>query len=262
MPFITRMVAKPTLRLLSDPLKPGIEYKRMLWLSYGMNTAGGALLLKYGLDDDPKFIDMAGGIGLMGFGTANVTQSLQKLANIKVGSGVTIAKLTKGMPSAAAAQRAAELKTMTMTGFSWSQVGIAAIPLIQSSYVDREVASGIVPQGSAKGPLSSIWIPLGSLGLSFGFAARSIGLNGRLATGLVGGTKLLLDGPQSFNPVPYFTEVSRLYRTTLGNQLDFRIGQYQKHELEKQEVAEQKAKAAAEEQAKKEKATSETPSQK
>lgn len=262
MPFITRMVAKPTLRLLSDPLKPGIEYKRMLWLSYGMNTAGGALLLKYGLDDDPKFIDMAAGIGLMGFGTANVTQSLQKLANIKVGSGVTIAKLTKGMPSAAAAQRAAELKTMTMTGFSWSQVGIAAIPLIQSSYVDREVASGIVPQGSAKGPLSSIWIPLGSLGLSFGFAARSIGLKGRLATGLVGGAKLLLDGPQSFNPVPYVTDGIQLYRTTLGNQLDFRVGQYQKHEAEKQEVAEQKAKAAAEEQAKKEKATSETPSQK
>lgn len=246
MPFITRMAAKPTLQLLSDPLKPAVEYQRMLWLSYAMNTAGGLMLMKYGSDENPRFMDMALGIGLMGFGTANVTQSLQKLANIKVGSGPTIAKLVQGLPAAQAAQRATELKTITMTGFSWSQVGLAAIPLMQSRYVDREVSKGVVD--SSKGPLSSIWIPLASLGLSFGFAARSIGLKGGIPSGVLGTSKLLVDGPSSFNPAPYVSSAYDWYRSGRANLLPYRIGQFENHEKDKSEVAAEREKAQQEEE--------------
>lgn len=236
MPFITRMVAKPTLRALSDPMKPAIEYKRMLALSYTMNTAGGLLLWKYGTDENPKLADMILGIGLMGFGTANVTQSLQKLANIKVGSGVTIAKLTEGMEASAAAQRAAELKTMTMTGFSWSQIGLAAIPLLQSSYVDKEVAAGMVPQGSAQGPLSSLWIPLTSLMVSFALASGSLGVKVRVPKGAVGGTKLVVDGPESFNPVPVVRDAMSVYRDREADQMQQSIEQKMRFEETKQQV--------------------------
>ncbi len=231
MPFITRLAAKPTLRALSDPLKPGSEYKRMLGLSYAMNTAGGVLLMKYGMDDNPQVSDMLLGIGLMGFGTANVTQSLQKLANLRVGAR---ARFFPPMTEVEKAAKLKDLRTMTMTGFSWSQVGLAAIPLVQSRYVDKEVAQGIT--SSSKGPLSSIWIPLGSLGLSLALISRSIGLNFHLPVGLLGGSKLLVDGPASFNPWPYGQAAADQFNQSRYGQFQSGIQSYQKHQAEKAEL--------------------------
>lgn len=244
LPFTARYLAPKLLNAFAKPLQPAYEYKKMLWLSYGMNAAGGLMLMKYGLDQDPQMWQMLAGIGLMGLGTANVTQSLQKLANIKVGSGVTIARTVKGMSAVQAAQRATELKNITMTGFSWSQIGLAAIPLIQSSYVDREVSRGVV--SSSKGPLSSIWIPLGSLGLSFGFAARSIGLKGHIPAGLLGASKLAVDGPASFNPLPHAASLYDSYRAGRYDALEDGIRRYLKHEREKADVSAEREKARQE----------------
>lgn len=234
MPFITRMAAKPTLRALSDPLKPGAEYKRMLGLSYAMNAAGGVMLMKYGMDENPQVSDMLLGIGLMGFGTANVTQSLQKLANLRVSSKAVGLRLFPQMAEVERAAKLKDLRTMTMTGFSWSQIGLAAVPLLQSRYVDTEVAQGVT--SSSKGPLSSIWIPLGSLGLSLAFASRSIGLNFALPAGLLGGTKLLLDGPASFNPWPYGQAAAYQFNQNRYGKFQSGIQSYQKHQAEKAKV--------------------------
>ncbi|MBO7238477.1 MAG: hypothetical protein J6U96_04255, partial [Elusimicrobiaceae bacterium] len=249
-PFATRMLAKPALTALGNPLKPGIEYKRMLGLSYAFNAAGGTLLMSYGLNPTPfkteegKFhVDprMVSGIVLMGLGTANVTQSFQKLANIRIGKGSTIAKLTAGMDKASAASRAKELETMTMTSFSWSQLGIAALPALQGMYVDREKAMGIRP---ANGPLGSLWIPMAALGASIGLALYGM-YPTRLPAGLVGGTKVVVDGLQSLNPRPYQHQMAEIYRDNRAGKLDLRIMQYRIDEQKKMEAAEEKARAAA-----------------
>lgn len=245
LPFTARYLAPKLLKNFAKPLQPAYEYKKMLWLSYGMNAAGGLMLMKYGMDENPQMWQMLAGIGLMGLGTANVTQSLQKLANIKVGSGPTIARMVKGMSPLQATQRATELKNITMTGFSWSQVGLAMIPLIQSGYVDREVSRDIVT--SSKGPLSSIWIPLTSLGASFGFAAHSIGLRAHMPPrGLLSGAKLLVDGPASFNPMPYVSTALGDFRSARYSGLEVGIRRYLKHEQDKKEVEAAREKARQE----------------
>ncbi len=242
LPFTARFFAPKLLKSFSNPLKPASEYKKMLTLSYAMNTAGGLMLMKYGMDPNPNAAEMLLGISLMGLGTANVTQSLQKLANIKVGSGPTIARMVKGLPPAQAAQRATELKNITMTGFSWSQLGLAAIPLVQSSYVDREVAQGV---SDGKGPLSSIWIPLSSLALSVGLASRSLGLNVSLPTLMRtwGVSKLAVDGISSFNPLPAWQTLQQENKEGTYNRLEFKINRYQDHlkDIQEKEAEEEKA---------------------
>ena len=241
-PMGARFFAKPSLNALSNPLKPGIEYKRMLGISYGLNATGGALLMKYGLEDNPNPVDMWLGIGLMGVGTANVTQSFQKLANIRIATGATMARYTRGMDAAAAAQRAKELQTMTMAGFSWSQIGIAMIPLLQGKYVDTERDLNYkAPQGA----LNSLWIPMSSLGISAGLTGYGLKLF-RYPTGLVGTTKLVVDGPSFLNPIPYG---QKLYNWNLEHQaaqMNLKIGQTLRFEQTKAEVEAEREKARQE----------------
>ncbi len=250
-PFLIRLGAKASIKALDNPADPAIAYKRMLGLSYGFNTAGGLMLMSYGLNPKPLTNEngklqldprMIAGIIMMGLGTANTTQSFQKLANIRIGSGVTVAKMTANMDKAAAAARAKELKTMTMTSFSWSQFGIAALPGLQGIFVDREKAMNIRP---ANGPLSVLWIPITALGVSIG-----LGLYGiypvRLPSGLLGLTKLALDGYKSYNPVQYANQFMEMRSHDNSGQLGIRVHQYLEHEKEKQEAAAQKAKAAEE----------------
>ena len=245
LPFTARFFAPKLLKSFSNPLKPASEYKKMLGLSYALNTAGGLMLMKYGMDPDPKAAEMLLGITMMGFGTANVTQSLQKLANIKVGSGPTIARMVKGLPAAQAAQRATELKNITMTGFSWSQLGLAAVPLLQSSYVDREVAQGV---SDGKGPLSSIWIPLSSLALSVALVSRSLGLNVSLPTlaRTWGVSKLAVDGVPSFSPVPSWNALQQERQEDRYNRMDFKINRYLEHLKDIEEAKAEEAKATEE----------------
>ena len=242
LPFTARFFAPKLLKSFSNPLKPAVEYKTMLALSYAMNATGGLLLMKYGMSSDPSARDMLLGIALMGLGTANVTQSLQKLANIKIGSGKAVTQLVKGLPPAVAAQRAKELKDITMTGFSWSQLGLAAVPLVQSSYVDREVAQGV---SDGKGPLSSIWIPLGSLALSFAFASGSLGIKTSLPQ-LVrtwGAAKFVVDGPASFNPLPLINSFQEEREEGRYGRFDFKIKRYQEHQKDIEEAAREREQA-------------------
>ena len=185
-PLLTRLRAKPMLAALKDPAKMGSEYQRMLMLSYGMNMTGSAMMMHYGFDgfDSPGFL----GIALVGVGTANVTQSLQKLANMNVVRGGYVAARTAGLNAAEAAVVRDKAATTAMTVFSLSQTGLAAIPLTVSHYTDKHIQAGIEERSDV--PRTSLWIPLTSLGASAAFAGPSIGLFPKvLPTGLFGLTK-------------------------------------------------------------------------
>lgn len=239
LPLTARLAAPKLLKTFSSPLNPSTEYKRMLLTSYLFNAAGGTLLMQYGMDSNPKTWEMLAGITLMGLGTANVTQSLQKLANIKIGSGATLAKAVKGLPAAEAAAHATELKNITMTGFSWSQLGLAAIPLLQSSYVDREVTQGV---SDGKGPLSSIWIPLSSLAISSGLILYGTGMRlpfkEMLRTGAL--VKLGVNGVAGYSPMQYLSVLQQQRDQKWYNQMDFRVKRYQQHQEEIKEAAARK----------------------
>ena len=129
-----------------------------------------------------------------------------------------------------------------MTGFSWSQLGLAAVPLVQSSYVDREVAQGV---SDGKGPLSSIWIPLGSLALSFAFASGSLGIKTSLPQ-LVrtwGAAKFVVDGPASFNPLPLINSFQEEREEGRYGRFDFKIKRYQEHQKDIEEAAREREQA-------------------
>ena len=186
-PMLTRLGAKQSLNFLRNPAVIGSEYQRMLKLSYALNIAGGSLLFASGLKNDNVAMDILG-LGLMGIGTANVTQSLQKLSNINVLRSRYVLRQTKGLVGAEKAIRTKAMVTKTMTGFSVSQIGLATVPLIVGRYTDRQIAEGIEKKPHAA--RSSLWIPLISIGLSAGFAGSAIGLLPKhLPTGLFGVTK-------------------------------------------------------------------------
>ena len=171
-PLLVRLRAKSLLGALKDPLRPGLEYQRMLKLSYGMNILGGATMMTFGFDGftSPGFL----GIALVGMGTANVTQSLQKLANMNVVRGGYVAARTKGLAAAEAVVVRDKAATTAMTVFSLSQTGLAAVPLMVSHYTDGHIKAGIEDRKDV--PRTSLWMPLTSIGLSMGLAAPSIGL--------------------------------------------------------------------------------------
>lgn len=195
-PLLTRLRAKPMLAALKDPAKMGSEYQRMLMLSYGMNMTGSAMMMHYGFDgfDSPGFL----GIALVGVGTANVTQSLQKLANMNVVRGSYVAARTVGLNAAEAAVVRDKAATTAMTVFSLSQTGLAAVPLTVSHYTDKHIQEGIEERSDV--PRTSLWIPLTSLGASMTLAGPSIGLLPKVfPTGLFGLSKGLFGSyPQAF----------------------------------------------------------------
>lgn len=186
-PMLTRFGAKPAMSALANPLKEGIEYKRMLKISYGLNIAGGTMLMNYGFDgfDSPGFL----GIALVGLGTANVTQSLQKLSNLKVLHGRYVTEAVRGLATAEANAFRKATVTKAMTVFPVSQIGLATVPMIVSGYTDRQVRQERI-ETQNEAPRTSLWIPLTSIAASVGFAGSSIGLlPQRLPTGLLGVSK-------------------------------------------------------------------------
>lgn len=187
-PLLARLTAKPTLRLMTTA-RAGDEYRRMLQASFALNTAGVSLLYANGFEG----YDSLGmlGIGLMGLGTANMTQSFQKLSNISVKTSSYAKSLTKGLSEVERIDKEKSLVTKTMTGFPVQQLGIAIVPTIVSSYTDNQIAEGTIQKSDASH--SSLWIPIASLVLCFGASASHIGLfPSRIPTGLPFLTKGLI----------------------------------------------------------------------
>lgn len=184
-PLLARLTAKPVLRWMSTE-RAGDEFRRMLSASFALNTAGVGLLYANGFDgfDSLGFL----GIGLMGLGTANMTQSFQKLSNISVKNSSYARFLTKGLSPQATASLEKSLVTKTMTGFPVQQLGIAIVPTLVSGYTDRQIDEGTIQKSEA--PHSSMWIPISSLVLCFTLSAPQLGLfPKRLPNGVFGLTK-------------------------------------------------------------------------
>jgi len=179
-PLLARLTAKPTLRLM-ETARAGDEYRRMLQASFALNAVGVSLLYANGFNGYGSLGML--GIGLMGLGTANMTQSFQKLSNISVKTSSYAKSLTKGMSEAERIAKEKSLVTKTMTGFPVQQLGIAIVPTIVSSYTDNQIAEGTIQKSDASH--SSLWIPIASLVLCFGASASRIGLfPTRIPTGL------------------------------------------------------------------------------
>lgn len=170
-PLLARFTAKPTLKLMETG-RAGDEYRHMLQASFALNTIGAGLLYTNGFDGYNSLGML--GIGLMGFGTANMTQSFQKLSNISVKSSAYARKLTRGLVGAEKTALENSLVTKTMTGFPVQQLGIAIVPTIVSAYTDRQIDEGVINKGDAA--QTSMWIPITSLALCFGASASRIGL--------------------------------------------------------------------------------------
>ncbi len=209
-PLVTRLTAKPVLKWMANG-RAGDEYRHMLQASFALNATGAGLLYANGFDGFGSLGFL--GIGLMGMGTANMTQSFQKLSNISVKSSAYAQKLTHGLTGAAKTSMEKSLVTKTMTGFPVQQLGIAIVPTIVSSYTDRQIAEGTIEKKNA--PHSSMWIPIASLALCFGLSMPHIGLApARIPTGLFGLTKGIvgsypgaidqLQQPQFYIKEPYF----------------------------------------------------------
>lgn len=184
-PLAMRFASKPLLRMMETKI-PGDEYRRMLQTSFTLNAAGAGLLYANGFDGylSPGML----GIALMGLGTANMTQSFQKLSNISVKSSRYAQTLMKGLSGSARTAMERDLTTKTMTGFPMQQLGIAIVPTLVSTYTDHQIDEGIIQKKEA--PLSSMWIPIASLALCFGLSMPHINLApARLPTGLFGLTK-------------------------------------------------------------------------
>ncbi len=209
-PLVTRLTAKPVLKWMANG-RAGDEYRHMLQVSFALNATGAGLLYANGFDGFGSLGFL--GIGLMGMGTANMTQSFQKLSNISVKSSAYAQKLTHGLTGAAKTAMEKSLVTKTMTGFPVQQLGIAIVPTLVSGYTDRQIAEGTIEKKDA--PHSSMWIPIASLALCFGLSMPHIGLApARLPTGLLGLTKGMvgsypgainqLQQPQFYIQEPYF----------------------------------------------------------
>lgn len=197
-PFIMRYYSKPVLHLL-ETAHAGDEYRRMLKISFALNAAGAGLLYTNGFDGyfSPGML----GILLMGLGTAQMTQSFQKLSNTSVINSTYAQKILKGFPGA---PKAVEnfLVSETMTGFPIQQLGIAILPTIVGRYTDNQIKNGLTEKRDAT--LSSLWMPFSALALCFGFAAKQIGwFPERLSTGLAGLTKGIVGSyPGAFKQLP------------------------------------------------------------
>lgn len=186
-PLLARATAKPLTNALVNPLVKGDEYRRMLKMSYALNIAGSSLLFANGLQGDNAAWG-ALGLVMMGLGTANVTQSLQKLSNLRVLNSRYVLRKTAGLGALEQAVKKQSMVTKTMTGFSSSQIGLALVPLFVSRYTDRQIAEGVEIKSQAA--RDSMWIPLISIGLSAALAGPAIGLLPKhIPTGLVFLTK-------------------------------------------------------------------------
>lgn len=172
-PFLTRWKAEPLTRALKKPNVLGQEYRRILMMSYALNITGGSLLFANGLQGDTAPLGLLG-LVMMGMGTANVTQSLQKLSNLRVLETSYVLRKTAGMTGLAKQLETQAMVTKTMTGFSSSQLGLAIVPLIVSRYTDNQIAQGVEIKSQAA--LDSMWIPLISIGLSAILAGPAIGI--------------------------------------------------------------------------------------
>lgn len=181
-PLLTRFGAKPLLKAMSSPLNPATEYQRMLMLSYGLNIGGLSVLMANGFDgfSSPGFLGMA----MIGVGTANMTQSLQKLSNIAVVRSPHVLKATQGMTAAEAAAFKKNTVTKAMTSFPVSQLGLAMLPLAVSHYTDNQIQEGIETKANA--PFSSLWIPMTSIAASLGLSAPLIWKLPKLPAGTIG----------------------------------------------------------------------------
>ena len=187
-PLVTRLTAKPVLKWMANG-RAGDEYRHMLQASFALNATGAGLLYANGFDGFGSLGFL--GIGLMGMGTANMTQSFQKLSNISVKSSAYAKTLTRGLTGAAKDAMEKSLVTKTMTGFPVQQLGIAIVPTLVSGYTDRQIAEGTIQKSDASH--SSLWIPIASLALCFGLSMPHIGLfPARLPTGAFGLTKGLV----------------------------------------------------------------------
>lgn len=181
-PLLTRFGAKPLLNKMANPAVAGLEYQRMLKLSYGLNIGGTALLMANGFDgfDSTGFLGMA----MIGVGTANMTQSLQKLSNISIARSGFVLKRTAGMSVADAAAFKSNTVTKAMTTFPVSQLGLALLPLYVSRYTDDQIERGVETKANA--PYSSLWIPMTSIGASLMLSSPMIWKGLRIPTGLTG----------------------------------------------------------------------------
>ena len=170
-PLFTRLLAKPSLNLLKTA-KAGDEYRRMLGLSFALNATGAGLL--YANSSDGLTATGMLGIGLMGIGTANMTQSFQKLSNISVTGSRYASILSKGKTGEELISLNKSLVTKTMTGFPMQQLGIAIVPTLVSSYTDQQIDQGTIRKKEAAH--SSLWLPITSLALCFGLSMPALRL--------------------------------------------------------------------------------------
>ncbi len=216
-PLLARFTAKPTLKFFETG-RAGDEYRRMLQASFALNATGAGLLYANGFDGYGSLGML--GIGLMGFGTANMTQSFQKLSNISVKSSSYAKKLTSMLSGAEKMALEKSLVTKTMTGFPVQQLGIAIVPTIVSAYTDRQIDEGVIQKADAAH--SSMWIPVMSLALCFGASASRIGLfPSHIPTGTLGMMKGIFGsytGALQQLQTPQFYLTQPLYGTPLGFQ--------------------------------------------
>ncbi|MBO5911567.1 MAG: hypothetical protein J6Q05_05210, partial [Elusimicrobiaceae bacterium] len=192
-PLFTRLASNPLTEALKTQ-RAGDEFRRILLGSFTLNGIGAYLLYNNGLGSSPSLLDnILGpgmlGVAMIGVGTANMTQSFQKLSNITILQSKYAKMLTKGLSKEAKATVEDALKTKTMTGFPMQQLGLAIVPTIVSGYTDRQIAEGTIQKKEA--PQSSLWIPITSLALCFSLAAPSIldFVPSRIPTGVLGLSK-------------------------------------------------------------------------
>lgn len=208
-PLLTRLKAKSLLSMLADPARPGIEYQRMLKLSWGANAAGLTLLMTKGWNDDGLTFPGFMGIAAMGIGTANVTQSYQKLANINIVRSPYVLKRTMGMSPEAALAFRKEVGTKAMTSFSISQLGLAGLPLGVSHVIDSQKRTigtyadkEQMDKFSTDSPYNSLWIPGLALTANLAFTLPLLNKGFHIPTGMVAlGKGLFGSYPQTINTV-------------------------------------------------------------
>lgn len=189
MPLVARYFSGKLLTAMRSPISASTEYQRMLGASYGLNIGGASLMYANGLSGDNAGWGWLG-LGMVGLGTANVTQSFQKLAQFKILQSNYVAGKTAGMTADAVKAYQKVAKDKMMTAFSTSQLGLAIVPFIVGKHTDRQVEEDIITRAEA--PRSTLWIPLTSIGLSFALAAPTLRLMPRvfsLPAGTVAATK-------------------------------------------------------------------------
>lgn len=189
-PFAVRANTPKILTGLRSPASQTAEYTRTLIGSYGLNIGGGVLLYANGLSGENAPWGWLG-FGMLAAGTAQVTQSFQKIANFNITGSKYLKANLVGKTAKQAGDYTKSAKDKVMTTFSTSQLGLAAVPYIVGKYTDRQIEDGVI-EGGAPAALSSMWIPLISIGASFLLAAPTLRLLPHvynLPTGTVAATK-------------------------------------------------------------------------